>query len=494
MTKINIWLLSVSAIAVAACSSVPITDAELPGPSATTDLPEKWAAQESPSSEYGFVQEGWLDRLAMPELSRFVSRVLENNPDYRRAARQMEAAEFDLGVARADLLPQLRASFAATRQHTSSPSVTRNALDVGLDASWELDVWGRLTAQKAAAASDYAVARYDLEGARLSLAAQVAQSWFAALEAEQQYELAQRTVESFERSERIVRHRYERGLNTGLDLRLALSNLEAARASLSERRDQLAQARRTLELLAGAYPAAAIRAVGQIPEDLPEVPAGLPADLLERRPDLQAAKHRLYAVGYRAQQANKALLPSFSLTASGSNTSDNFSDLLKFDDVFWNLVGNITQPLFQGGRLHYGAKAQEARFEAQKEQFAATLLQAFREVEDALSADRALAEQVRHTARAAENAIAAEQVALDQYSRGLIRITTLLDSQRQSLAQQSQLLLVKRQRINNRIRLHLALGGDFIISEDHQAQNVAEEGSPRETALQKTAYQNEEEE
>ncbi|WP_417316827.1 efflux transporter outer membrane subunit [Emcibacter sp.] len=464
MNRISLLVCAVSATALTACTSIPVADRDLPGP-------ETAASWQASSDNEGMVRDGWLDELQMPELLQFVDQVLADNPDYRSRSLLMKAAGYDRGVARADLLPSLSGGISAQRQHTSNPSVTTNSLSLGLDASWELDVWGRLSTREKAAAADYAVARYDLEGARLSLAAQVAQGWFQALEAEQQYALARRTVESYERSERIIRNRFNRGLSSGLDLRLALSNLEAARASLSDRRDQLDGARRSLEVLAGRYPSASLRAAGGLPDQLSEVPAGLPADLLERRPDLQAAKQRLYAAGYRSQQAGKALLPSFSLTGSAGNASDNFSDLLKFDNIFWNLIGNITQPVFQGGRLLNTARAQEARFEAQKEQFAQTLLQAFREVEDGLSTDRSLHEQVRHTAKAAEAAVSAEEVALDQYARGLINVTTLLDSQRQALAQQSQLLLVKRLRINNRIRLHLALGGDFTQPEDHQATN-----------------------
>ena len=155
------------------------------------------------------------------------------------------------------------------------------------------------------------------------------------------------------------------------------------------------------------------------------------------------------------------MLPSISITARGSNTSADFSELLKFDNIFWNLVGGITQPIFQGGQLRNSAKAEQMNFEAQKQNYAQTLLRAFKEVEDALDNDRTLAARVEHTALAAENAVAAAEVALIQYSQGLVRIATLLQSQRQSLTQQSQLLSIKKQRINNRISLYLSLGGDF---------------------------------
>lgn len=459
------FFIAIGAVAaLSACSKLPLTDKDLPKP---VDLAAEWQAvlAGNPAGHTG-VRDGWLEGMNMPALNLFVGEVLKNSPGYLANAQRMRAAEYNIRVAGSDLLPRLSASFRGSRQHVSNPSVTANNHTLGLDASWEIDVWGRLSDNKALAVSDYASTRHDLEAARLSLVAQVAQGWFRTLEAYQQVELAERTVKSFERSTAIIRNRYTHGLTNGLDLRLSLTNLEAAKASLSQRTDEFGALRRNLEILAGRYPANTIEIATGMPVDLPDVPAGIPADILERRPDLRAAKARLLSAGYRTQVADKALLPSFSLTVSGSNSSKNFGDLLKFDSLFWNLIGNITQPLFQGGRLRYGAKVQQANFEAEKQVFAQTLLRAFKEVEDALSSDRALREQLIHRQKAAENAIAAEKVALDQYSRGLIKISTLLDSQRQSLTQQGQFLTVKRQRINNRISLHLALGGDFTTLQD----------------------------
>ncbi|PCI46421.1 MAG: transporter [Alphaproteobacteria bacterium] len=465
MKRTRCLVLSVSVIALASCAAVPVTDKNLP----FADISRNWSAHDKASSE---VQDGWLNDLEMVELSDFVAEVLANNPDFQATAYRMEAAGFNAGITRANLYPTLNANLGVSRRSIQNPFIPSNNVSTGLNASWEIDLWSRLSAQRGAADSDYAAARHDQEGARLSLAAQVAQTWFDAMEAESQVELAVRTVESFERAVRVVEKRFARGLSTGLDLRLVMSNLEAARASLSSRQDQLGQQKRRLEILAGRYPAALIVASGEIPDLDTDVPAGLPMQLLERRPDLQAAKARLLSAGYNSKAAGKALLPSLTLTASGNNSSQGFSDLLNFDNIFWNVLGSITQPIFQGGRLRYAAKSAKELFEAEKRVFASTLLTAFREVEDALSSERALKEQVIYTGKAAMNAIAAEKVALDQYGRGLIKISVLLDSQRQSLAQQSQLISVKKQRINNRISLHLALGGDFIIPQNIQNMTI----------------------
>ncbi|MCF8475073.1 MAG: efflux transporter outer membrane subunit [Emcibacter sp.] len=467
MKNAKYLVLSVSMLVLISCATAPVTDENLP----TADIAENWRANEK-TSEYvvGEVRDGWLDVLNIPALSVFVHEVLEKNPDFQATSHRMKAAGFNAEVSRGNLYPTLNANFGASRQHISNPDTTGNNLSLGLDARWEADVWGRLSARVGAADADYAAARYDREGARLSLAAQVTQGWFDIMEAEEQATLAAKTVESYERAAGVVKKRFVRGLSTGLDLRLIVTSLEASRANLSNRENQLEQEKRRLEILAGRYPAAKIMAKGEIPDLKGDVPIGLPINLLERRPDLRAAKERLISVGYSSQAAEKNLLPSFSITASGNNSSSNFSDLLKFDNIFWNLLGNITQPLFQGGKLRYTAKAQLALFEAEKQVFARNLLVAFKEVEDALSSERSLKEQVNYIEKAAENAASAENVAIDQFARGLIKISVLLESQRQSLAQQSQLISVKKQLINNRIALHLALGGDFITSEDIQAQ------------------------
>lgn len=468
MNTSKLWATTALALALTACASLPATDSEL---SNSVDINSTWQALAADTAP---LENGWLDDLAMAGLSDFVVEVMESNPNYNEVALRMQAAGYSADATAGRLLPRVGASANASRTGVETPvENTSNSFSLGLDASWEVDVWGRLSANAAAARSTFEVAQYDFYGARLSLAAQVAQSWFDVIEAKQQYDLSTSTVANYERATQIIRNRFERGLSSGLDLRLSITSLEASKATEKQREASYNQVLRKLELLAGRYPSAAIEVAGDIPSELGEIPVGVPLDLLERRPDLQSAKARLLAAGYRAQAAEKAMLPSISITARGSNTTEEFGELLKFDNIFWNLVGGITQPIFQGGQLRYGAKAEQMNFEAQKQNYAQTLLRAFKEVEDALDQDRSLAARVEHTELAAENAVAAEAVALVQYSQGLIRISTLLQSQRSSLTQQSQLLSIKKQRINNRISLYLSLGGDFSADSSVESQENA---------------------
>jgi len=447
---------SAMALMLTACASLPNVDNDM---SDSLSINDSWKAANVTSIA---VENGWLETLKNSELSVFIDEVLVANPNYNEVALRMQAAGFTADASAGRLLPRIGASVDASRTGVNTPiSNTSNSYSVGLDASWEVDVWGKLSANVAAARSNYEVAEYDFYGARLSLAAQVAQGWFDVIEAKQQWDLSVGTVENYDRATTIIRNRFARGLSSGLDLRLSITSLEAARATEKQQESSYYQALRSLELFAGQYPAADMVVSGNIPDELDDIPVGVPLDILERRPDLKSARARLYAAGYRAQAAEKAMLPSISITSRGSNTSDEFGQLLKFDNVFWNLVGGITQPIFQGGQLKYTAKAEQLNFEAEKQNYARTLLLAFKEVEDALDNDRSLAARAEHTELAVENAVAAERVALQQYSQGLIRISTLLQSQRSSLTQQSQLISIKKQRINNRISLYLSLGGDF---------------------------------
>lgn len=470
MNTSKLWATTALVLCVSSCASLPVDDRELAN---SVDINSEFQAASEQQSNV--VERGWLDQLDMAALSAFVNEVMEKNPNYNEVALRMQATGYNADATAGRLLPRLGASVNASRTGVDMPVAnTSNSFSLGLDASWEADVWGRLSANAAAARSNYEVAAYDYYGARLSLAAQVTQGWFDVIEAKQQWDLASSTVLNYVRATEIIRNRFERGLSSGLDLRLSITSLEAARATEAQREEAYRTVVRRLEILAGRYPAAALAVSGGIPDDLAIIPAGVPLELLERRPDLQSAKARLFGAGYRAQAAQKAMLPSISITSRGSNTSDEFGQLLKFDNVFWNLVGSITQPIFQGGQLRYTAKAEQLNFEAQKHNYAQTLLRAFKEVEDALDKDRSLAARVEHTELAAQNAIAAEAVALEQYSQGLIRISTLLQSQRSALTQQSQLLSVKKQRINNRISLYLSLGGDFSLE---SSQDILENAS-----------------
>ena len=326
------------------------------------DLPEVWTAAETEPLP---TRDGWWNEFGDPALDALVAVALEENRDLRAAAARVDRAEAEARIAGADLRPQASAGLTASRQKQNfiglpipgqegvlSTTYTRYGLS--LDISWEVDLWGRLRAGARAAAAELQATDADLSGARLSIAGQTAKAWFAVLHAGQQVELARDSVAGFRDLSEEVRSRYEKGLRPPVELRLALSNLAGAEALLARRLDELDRATRQLELLLGRYPAGSLlehHDAGKLPPLPAPVPAGLPADLVARRPDLVAAERRLAAADQRLLQAHRSLYPRLTLTGSGGSASEELGDLLDGDFGVWSLAGGLLQPIFQGGRL-----------------------------------------------------------------------------------------------------------------------------------------------
>jgi len=198
-----------------------------------------------------------------------------------------------------------------------------------------------------------------------------------------------------------------------------------------------------------------------LPAMPPAIPVGVPAEILSRRPDLVAAEQRLFATGASLTQANASLYPQFSLTASGGTSTSDLSGLLSGDSVVWNVAANLTQPVFQAGRLRAKVRLQRANLKAAEEAFRSTMLKAMGEVENALDAGQQLAAMDEALGIAYEQSDAAEQVAQERYDRGLTTVITLLETRRRAISAESQWRTVRRRQLENRINLHLALGGGF---------------------------------
>ncbi len=418
----------------------------------------------------------WWSGFGDEELDRMVDLALAANRDLAAAAARVEAASAQARIAGAALLPQaaLGADAGRRRQNfiglpipgreggvLSSLSTTFGG---SLGLSWEADLWGRLAAGEAAALSELSASRADLDGARLSLAGQTARAWFAAIEAAGQVDLAERTLETRRVTRDQIRRRFEAGLRSALDLRLAIANHAAAEAALAGRRRQLDASVRRLELLLSRYPGAELagRLAGRaLPALPPAPPAGLPAELVTRRPDLAAVDRRLEAAGLGIRQARAALYPRLSLTGSAGRLGGEVGDLLDSDFSVWSIASSLLAPLFQGGRLRAGVELAEARYEELAERYAQTVLRAFAEVELALAAEEHLAGQAAALAVAAEQSAEAERQAEDRYRAGLGPYLAVLEAQRQAADTRSRLLETRRQLLDARVDFHLALGGGW---------------------------------
>ncbi|MCY3968729.1 MAG: efflux transporter outer membrane subunit [Acidobacteria bacterium] len=426
----------------------------------------------------------WWSDFGDPLLSQLIVEGLEHNASLRAAAANVETAFAQARLDGAARRPELEAALdpARRKQNTAQSGLTEaipipipgfepggvrsfafTSYGLSLNVRWEVDLWGRLRALTAASMAEAAASEADLEAARLSIAGQVAKLYFGVVEAMQQVELLERTLASRERTRDRVVARYRRGVATALEVRQARTQIATVEASLAAQRQSLDGLRRQMEVLLGRYPAGEIEAAAGLPHMPPLPETGVPADLLARRPDLRAAEYRAIASSQRIRAARRSLYPTFRLEGSSGTSSGALGDLLDGDFSVWSLAAGLLQPLLSGGRLRAGLDLVAAGLDAAEANWLQTALAGFAEVESGLVAERMLAEQARALERAANESREAERLAEGRYRQGLVDYLQVLDSQRTSFQSESQLLAARRQQLESRTDLILALGGGILL-------------------------------
>lgn len=444
-----------------ACGSL---DFPSPQEDASIRTPASW--QASGKGSEGRISTAWLDEFPDQRLHETVDRALERNQDLAATAARMREAEYTRIAGRSRLLPRAglttSASFSESRNGPAqAASSERYGLTVA--AAWEVDLWRRLRDLTQADDADTVAVRAAYRGARLSLAASTAKSWCNLIAAEQQLELAQVTLESFQSNLRISERNYKGTGDGALDVQFGRTNVASARRSLESSRLQRDDAARALEVLTGSYPSGRASAGSDLPELRGSIPAGIPSDLLDRRPDLEIARARIYASAKRADAARKELLPRVDLTTSAGTPGTRFTNLLDPQWLATSIAANIIQNVYSGGQLSNQARAALERNQALVHDYTQSALIAFREVESALGADSSLAEQEVFLLQEVEQAALAEKQANRNYSEGIegSNILDVLEAQRRANNARSGLIRLRNERLQNRIDLHLALGGDF---------------------------------
>tara|TARA_R110002073_G_scaffold139020_4_gene288884 strand:+ start:279 stop:1664 length:1386 start_codon:yes stop_codon:yes gene_type:complete len=451
MPKLYILLAS-TALLTTSCASAPpfaSTDAGVTPAPVWTSAPDLSADQ----------LDDWVASFNDPALARLVSQADSANYNLAAAVARYDAALASARSANSGRMPSIGASGGATQREANAGSSTTYTL--GASVSWEADIWGRLGDRAQAGLADARASEADLQAARLSVAASVAKGWFFLIEARLQSELAAFDVETKEQSLSLVDRRFQRGVSRSSDVRTARSALASSQAALASRLRTEAAAARSLEILLGEYPDGELPHDVDLPELGPLAGVGAPGDLLARRPDVVAAEARLASAGYRASEARKALLPRLSLTGSADTSGLDLGDLIDSDALIGSLIGNLTAPIFSGGALRAERDRTLASARAQLAVYANTVLTAWREAEDAIHADRILAERVEALTAAAEEAAAAEELVLRQYTSGVATIFELLDAQSRRISSESFLISARRERATNRVDLYLAIAGNY---------------------------------
>jgi len=385
---------------------------------ATTDVglevEQSWQTA-SDSSAIPTGGEAWFTAFNDPKLNQYIATALRGNRSLQAEASSLASTIEALTALSAQRKPSIDGRLRQNYTKADS-SEGQFIYNTSLNLSWELDIWSRLSDQNKAGALTAEASAFTYEAARLSLAGNIAKRWFSIIASHLQLQINQKRLENQENALAIVEEQYKSGRGDAMDIFLGRSDVTSQRAAIVSTRNQLEQSIRTFKRLLGDYPDINLDIEASLPELSSNIPTGLPSDLLKRRPDVLASMK------------------------------------------YWH---NITVPIFNGGQLKSELKQAEYDTEESYQDYVDTLLTSFEEVESALGAEIYLKEQLALLEQAESFAQSAYELAFEQYQSGLIRYSNLLEFERRWFTTQVDIITLKNSRLENRINLHLALGGDF---------------------------------
>ena len=406
----------------------------------------------------------WWQGFGSPQLNQLVTAAHTRNPDLRITTERVQQAELLLRSANASWFPafDVSASTGESRSRFDGEAWgTGESSRVSLGASYEVDLWGRLSAARAVATADFKASQYDAAAARLSISGAVASGWFAWLALLERSESAAENIRIARRIADIVEARYRYGAATAADVARQQTNLLSQEAALLPLQLQVRQTRAALALLVGEVPQGfALQRQSLLALAVPSIAAGVPADVLTRRPDLASAEAQLQAADADVAAARAALLPGVQLTASASRSAAAlFSLRPPLDTAGWSL--SLAQTLFDGGRLRYQVRLSESQRVALVEQYRKTILIALREVDDALDRNEVDAELERRQAAILAQAERTLHLTEVRYREGSDDLLSLLEAQRSLFQARDQLVQQRQARLDAAVDLYLALGGGW---------------------------------
>ena len=412
------------------------------------------------------------------ELEALIREAQANNPDLRIAAQRVAQSRSAAKAAGASLLPTL--AIGGQVNESVVPSSTLKLNGAGLIANWEIDIWAKTRSAKAASLEMTQSAELDRLYARQSIAAAVVKAWLTAAEAGRQTQLMKDMVALAEKQLELIRFGQKVGRNTQQDVVINQITLKNYQNQLMQSEQALNSSRRALEVLVGRYPAAEVAVASSLPDEPTPLPAGLPSDLAERRPDLKAAESRFRAAFYNVAVARKARLPSISLQAGIGYVDESLLALKEnLDNPVSGATGSLLLPLFTNGGISSQIEIRTSQQEEAAVAYARTMLNALNEIEGSLYADQILAERYKLL-----SAQLADQQKLVELQQAQLKIGKgdryqLQQQQLTLTSSELSLLRIRNERLIQRVNLHLALGGVYPGTAEPAPTNEAE---PEKTA------------
>jgi len=423
------------------------------------DVPQ--AYRQAAGGEPSAVGTPWWQLFEDPRLDQLMTQLFAENLDIERAVARLQQARASFEGTRASQWPTVTASGQASRDRSVTGLITET-IQGSLGVAYELDLWRKYASRSTAARFAEGATAADVRALFLSMSAQLADLYFLAVEQQAQLELIAANQEAFRDTLERVERRYQAGLAAAVDVYQARQNLLAVNARRPAIEAQLAAAEHAIDVLLGNYPGVGSAARA---EKLPLAPAdfgvGLPADLLMRRPDVQAAFARLRASDAQLAAAIAERMPAVNLLGTlGRTSTELITGPLTGD--FWSLLAGVTLPIVDGGRRRAEVERQQAVRREVLASYRQTVLNAFREVEDGLVANRTTEQRIGILAEQVAAAESSLRLALDNYLNGLSDYLPVLVAQAGQISTQSQLLSARRQLVADRIVLAKALGGHWM--------------------------------
>ncbi|MFW2331178.1 MAG: efflux transporter outer membrane subunit [Nitrospinota bacterium] len=434
-------------------------------------LPESFSSEDFfDQSLSGSIEKLWSDSFDDKILLKLIQESIAKNHNIAAASSRVEAAKSIAKIKGASRLFDVDIGLNGSRQKvvteappysSSDPNATiGNQFDLSASISWELDLWGKLRASSKAAFYNYQATENEYKAAILSLGANVAKAYFDAIENNLIGEITAKIVGLENINLDFATNRYNAGLIDSTELRLASNRQSFALNRLSQSNQDLRASLRSLEILLGKPPTGSIDIREyQLPNLMAKVPPGLPSELLERRPDILSSFNRLKSLDYSLVEAKVSLLPSIRLTGKFGTTSSELENLTKNPYTFWQLIGSITQPIFRAGELKENVKLKKAEVNEALNNHASLILQAFKEVEDALTVESVVINKLGEVEKILNRQKAINELAIEKRYLGLNNYGQQISAELDYLESKLSYLAIKKGLLVNRVNLILALGG-----------------------------------
>ncbi|MGI9290130.1 MAG: efflux transporter outer membrane subunit [Gammaproteobacteria bacterium] len=408
----------------------------------------------------------WWQLFEDPQLQILIGEALRENRDLQQAIARVDEVRARYYTVRAEQFPTLDGSGSAGRGNSAERFIPGAGIEdqytANLSAGYEVDLWGRFRRSTQAARAELLASEENQRTVLITLISDVASTYLLLRDLDARVVIAQDTLEARQDSTRIIQARYDKGTVPLLDVNQAQIEEADAQARLASQRRQQQEVENALSVLIGSNPRKIIRGRALRGQMFPvEVPSGLPAELLERRPDIRAAEQALAAQTARIGVAKALRFPSISLTANGGYISDDLDDLLESDSELWNVQLDILGPIFDAGKRKAQVDVEIARTEQALKEYEQTVLEAMQEVEDALAGIKYYRDELMARSNQLRAARSASALSRARYDGGITDYLEVLDSDRSLFDAQLQQSAVERLQLVSIVRLYKALGGGW---------------------------------